>query len=91
MMKRPRRTLAEDTSWEAEELLLDHYRGLAAHEKVAIVLQLNRCSEDAALVGLAERHPADTEHVRRLRLASLKYGRDLMLKAYGWDPEVEGW
>ena len=85
------RTLAEDTSWEAEELLLEHYRKLEAHEKVAIILELNRQADDAALAGLIERYPDDSEHVRSLRLASLKLGAELMRKAYGWDPEVEGW
>jgi len=90
-MKRPMRTLAEDTSWEAEELLLEHYRKLEAHEKVAIILELSRRADDAALVGLIERYPEDSERVRSLRLASLKLGAELMRKAYGWDPEVEGW
>jgi hypothetical protein len=67
-VERPKRTLAEDTPWEAEELLFDHYRRLAAHEKVAIIVELNRCSDEAALVGLAERYSADTERVRACAL-----------------------
>jgi hypothetical protein len=42
-------------------------------------------------VGIRERHPTASERELRLRLAALKYGRDLMVRACGWDPDVEGW
>ncbi len=72
-------------------MLLEHYRRLEVHEKVAIMMDLARLADDAALVGIRERHPAASEREQRLRLAALKYGRDLMVKAFGWDPLVEGW
>lgn len=85
------RTLAGDTSPEAEALLLEHYRGLEVHEKVAIMMDLTRLADDTALVGIRERYPAAGEREQRLRLAALKFGRELMVAAYGWDPNVEGW
>jgi len=42
--------LAEDTSLEVEELLLQRWRELAVHEKMALILDLTRLSDDAALV-----------------------------------------
>jgi hypothetical protein len=83
--------LAEDTSLEVEELLLQRYREMEVHEKVALILDLSRLSEDAALVGIRERYPDEPEQRHRLRLAALKYGRELVLEAFGWDPLVEGW
>jgi hypothetical protein len=88
--QQPRR-LAEDTAPEIEALLVEHYRQLVPHQKVAIILDLNRTSEEAALAGIRERHPNADERELQLRLAALKYGRELMVKAYGWDPALEGW
>jgi len=41
--------LAEDTSLEVEELLLQRWRELEVHE-MALILDLTRLSDDAALV-----------------------------------------
>jgi hypothetical protein len=83
--------LTEDTSPEAQAILVEHYRRLEVHERVAIMMDLTRLADGAALMGIRERHPDASEHEQRLRLAALKYGRDLMVAAYGWDPHVEGW
>ncbi|MCP3920120.1 MAG: hypothetical protein GY711_31730 [bacterium] len=90
-MSRAPKPLAADTSLEAEAMMLAHYRSLDVPEKLAIVFALSRRADDAARVGILERYPDASEHEQALRLASLKYGRDLMVEAFGWDPEVEGW
>jgi hypothetical protein len=87
----PPTPLAEDTSAAAEAILVKHYRGLEVHEKVALMMDLTRLADDAALMGIRERHPEASEREQCLRLAALKYGRDLMVAAYGWDPDAEGW
>jgi len=74
-----------------EALLFEHYRGLPVHEKVRIAMDLTRQADEIALVGIRERHPNSSDREQRLRLAALKYGRELMVKAFGWDPDVEGW
>ena len=85
------RPLADDTSPEAEALLFEHYRGLEVHEKLHIVFELGRFTDELALEGLRERYPAADENELRLRLAALKYGRETVLAAFGWDPELQGW
>ncbi len=90
-MSGPFRPLSADTSPEAEAILVEHYRRLEVHEKVAIMMDLARLADDAALVGIRERYPQASQREQRLRLAALKYGRDLMVSAFGWDPLVEGW
>ena len=87
-MQRP---LADDTSPEAEAVLLEHYRGLEVHEKVRIVLDLSRFTDEVALEGLRDRYPEAGERELRVRLAALKYGRELVLEAFAWDPEIQGW
>jgi hypothetical protein len=83
--------LARDTSIEAETLLFDHYGSLEVHEKTEIIADLNGQMDRIALVGIRERHPDASEREQHLRLAALKYGRELMVKAFGWDPELQGW
>ena len=75
--------LSLDSSLEAEALVFDHYRRLRADQKLAIVFDLTRMVEQAALVRIRERHPHATEHEQLLRLATLKYGKDLVRAAYG--------
>lgn len=83
--------LSEDTSLEAEQFLFERYARMEPHEKLAIVWRLNRASENAALVGIRERYPDADEEEQRLRLFALKYGRELAVKVFGWDPEEKGW
>ena len=71
--------------------MIEHYRGLEVHERIAIAMELTRMADEIALEGIRERYPHATEREQKLRLAALRYGRDLMLKAFGWDPLVEGW
>ena len=85
------RPLAADTSSRVEAILLEHYRQLDGPEKMAIVWELTELAEEAALTGIRERHPNATESELGLRLAALKYGRDVVLRACGWDPLVQGW
>ena len=87
----PLRPLSPDTSLAAESILIEHYRGLEVHERIAIAMDLTRMADEIALEGIRERHPDATEREQKLRLAALKYGRELMLKAFGWDPLIEGW
>jgi hypothetical protein len=66
-------------------------RALSRARGVAIVLDLTRLADEAALEGIRLRHPDASEREQKLRLFALKHGRDLALAAYGWDPLVEGW
>ena len=85
------RTQSEDTTRQVERMMFDHYARLAPWEKIRIIEDLNRTADGAAIVGIRKRHPDANDDEVRLRLAALKYGRDLTLKFMGWDPHVEGW
>ncbi len=54
------------------------------------VLDCNAASDAMAMAGLRSRHPQASEEELRLRLAALRLGRDLMVRAFGWDPEALG-
>jgi len=59
--------------------------------KLAIVSDLNRTGDELARIDIRERHPGASEREVALRLASLENGRELMVEAFGRDPDVEGW
>ena len=67
----PRRPLAPDTTLAAEFLLIEHYRGLEVHERIAIAMDLTRMADEIALEGIRERHPGASEREQKLRLAAL--------------------
>ena len=87
----PYRTQSADTSPEAERVLFDLYRRLEPWERLAIGFDRQRLADDAARIGILERHPEASEREIELRLAALKYPRELMIRAFHWDPEKEGY
>ncbi|MEK7465896.1 MAG: hypothetical protein AAB074_00655 [Planctomycetota bacterium] len=85
------KTQAEDTSPEAERILVEAWRRMAPWQKIESVLRINRASDDIATAGILMRHPGATPDEIRLRLAALRLDRDTMVKAFGWDPERNGY
>lgn len=77
------RTLAEDTSPDAERVLVELLRAASPARKMAMVLSSNRTARALALTGLRERHPGDSPARLRRRLADLWLGPELAAKAYG--------
>jgi hypothetical protein len=77
------RTLAEDTSPEAEAVLIGLLRKASPARKFQMIVSANLLSRDLALVGLKSRHPHDSPSQLRRRLADLWLGPDLAAKAYG--------
>ena len=84
-------TQSPDTSPEAEALLVARWRAMEPWQRIAIVCDLQRAADEAAIVGILERHPAAAAGEIGLRLAALKHGRDFAVKFLGWDPQVHGW
>ena len=79
-----------DTSEEAWNRQLDHWRGLDPEEKLAIVGRLNRSLLTLVEARLAAEYPEDSPQERRLRLASTWIPRDEMIKWWNWDPDERG-
>jgi hypothetical protein len=72
------RTQSPDTSYWAERLLFDHWRGLAPREKAEIVSALCRMTHRLSLIGLRQRHPHADEEELELRAAAQRLGRDVV-------------
>lgn len=59
---------------------------MTAFEKVRCIQDLSLAADSVALAGLTSRHPGVSRCELLLRLAVLRYGRDVVARAYGWQP-----
>ena len=85
------RTQSPDTDPAVEERQIEAWRRMTPAEKLHVVSELVRASEELALAGIRQRHPGATGRELELRLAALRLDRDLMLRWLDWDPEREGY
>ena len=86
------KTLSLDTPPEIEEIVLERYRQMPPFEKLMQVFELNQMAQQMAALRIQAQYGPDlSERELRLRLAALWLDRDLMIEAFGWDPEVEGY
>jgi hypothetical protein len=58
-------------------------------ERMEIALGLTGLALRVAESGVRERYPNASEREIFLRSAALRLPRDLMIQAYGWDPEID--
>lgn len=81
-----------DTSPEAQRILIEGYRRMTPWERLSRALSMSAALRELAEARIrATRGPDISEQEVRLRVASLSIPRDLMIRAFGWDPEVEGY
>lgn len=64
---------------------------MSAREKFDLVATLNDDCDRLAAAGVRRRHPHATDEEIRLRVTALRLGRDTMIAAYDWDPDLHGW
>jgi hypothetical protein len=71
-----------DTSSEIERLQIEHWRGMSAAQKAAIVSGLTQAVYDLARAGVRHRYPAASHREQFLHLAIVTLGPELARKAY---------
>ena len=76
-----------DTDPRAHEVWLEVLRSKTPEERIAITFQLTELALQMAESGVRARYPGASEREIFLRCAALRLPRDLMIRAYGWDPE----
>jgi hypothetical protein len=81
----------EDTSLEAEAILIQGYRRMSPAQKLRRVEDLTRTVQLMALARIRAQYPSATEQEVKLRLASLWLDADTMRTVFGWDPSVQGY
>ena len=79
-----------DTADDVRAMQVEHWRRLSPAGRVEIVEGLWHDTRELACAGIRERYPDATPDEIRLRLGALTIDADLMIEAFGWDPEREG-
>lgn len=87
--------LFDDTTPEAEEVLIGLLRAAPPWRKIQMVCELNATVRRLALAGLRDRHPEADEDELRRRLADLLLGKELAAEVFGplppdWEPTYIG-
>jgi hypothetical protein len=77
-----------DTDPRAMEVWLDLQRRMPAGEKIAAVLAASQLVLQMYEAGVRLQYPEASEREIFLRTAARHLDRDLMVRAYGWDPEL---
>jgi hypothetical protein len=85
------KTLSPDTSPEVERIMIEGYRQMSAGRKLQIMQDLINSANLLALGDIKRTHPEADWREIMLRLASRRIEPELMRKAFGWDPEAEGY
>jgi hypothetical protein len=79
--------MMDDTDPRALEILTELERNMSPGRKAALALAMSRVILRAAAAGVRMRYPNADEHEVLVRTAALHLDRELMIRAYGWDPE----
>ena len=77
-----------DTDPRAMEAWMEMLRAKTPGERIAMAFQLSEFAVKVSESGVRARHPGASEREIFLRSAALRLPRDLMIRAYGWDPET---
>jgi hypothetical protein len=89
VMRSPPRP-GSDTPPEVERLMIELWRKASPEQKLQKVVGLGRALNELICADLRRRYPDATERELQLRVAARSYDRELMIKAFGWDPRVHG-
>lgn len=81
---------SDDTSQEAHDVQVALLRAMTPAQRIERMRALTRGARRMAEARLRRDYPDDTPRQRQLRLAALRIPRELMIAAFGWDPDIEG-
>jgi len=81
-------TWFSDTSPEALEVYVDLYRNMTVSERLERVFELCDLQQSLQEANGRALYPKADDREVFLRVAARRLGRDLMIKVYGWDPDL---
>jgi hypothetical protein len=79
-----------DTDPRTLEVWLELLRQKAPGERLATTLALADLALKMAEAGVRASYPQASDREAFFRLAARRLPRELMVRAYGWDPELDG-
>ncbi len=72
-------------------VLVEGYRAMSPIEKLERVCAMTAAVQQLALADIRRRHPTADAREQLLRLASRWIAPELMLRAFGWDVQAQGY
>ena len=84
----PVSTRWSDTSPEAMRVFVDLHRRMPVTQKAATVLEMTEMLYRLSLADVRRCYPQAGEREAFLRMAARRLDRDLMIRAYGWHPDL---
>lgn len=81
---------ASDTPPHVDAMMFELWRRATPAQKLRKVFGMGQMINALTRGEIRSRYPNATEREIELRLASRSLSRDLMVKAFGWDPDVHG-
>ena len=81
---------ASDTSAEADAVMLQLWRQATPAQKLRTVFSIGKMINDLVRAELRRRYPEATPRELELRLASRNLDRQTMIRAFNWDPDLQG-
>jgi hypothetical protein len=81
---------ASDTSPDVEERMFALWRRATPGQKLRKVFGIGKMINDLVRGELRGRYPGATPREIELRLAARNLDRETMIRAFHWDPEVQG-
>jgi hypothetical protein len=85
------KTLSQDTSPEAELVLLDLLRQAPVWKRLQMIDQLHETLRLLILADLRRQHPTAEEAEINRRLVARFLNREDVIAAFGWDPKAAGY
>jgi hypothetical protein len=81
---------ASDTSKEADELMFQLWRRATPLQRLQKVLSIGKSVNALVRAEIRRRYPTASPREVELRLASRNLDRQTMIRAFNWDPELQG-
>jgi hypothetical protein len=81
----------QDTEDDADRVLTELYRSMTPQQRANKLIAMWKAAQALAEADVRSRHPGIEDHEVRLRVASRRIPRELMIEAFGWDPVKHGY
>jgi hypothetical protein len=80
-----------DTDPNIEAMQISGFRKMEPWKKLALSEAMTQTVIQLATARIRKQHEGISEHELLMRLGSLWLDRETMIKAFGWDPDIEGY
>lgn len=82
---------AQDTPSDIQKIIIEGYRRMSPQQKLKRVSELTKAVQQLALARIRKQYGTLSKREQHLRLASLWLDRDMMIRVFHWDPQIEGY